>query len=444
MIKITQLHRTRIERLYSTIAVDDRWITVKPNGAEHKGSPVKIDDEGRIVAGMGGRFKGEKINEIRKDFNGPRIPSNVIFEKTNVSESSTKQDESLPNKVDFSDTKNEVRESIREANLERLNKLSAELFRKFTDHKIPENIRGEYNKLRKDVNNRISELKNGMESNATPKKPELRDSIARAITHNKKKEAVQQPEKIDRDKQFAEPPTIPQWYADIRSKHSDPYWNGKYYDGKKKGEHRIYVSGKEYSISSTQKAELEQHRKDWNDYKAAQQAGGTYLNVPFEQRELAKRHGAKWNPNNKQWYMPPGVELPKEIEHFSPNYVAPKPSVSSLSSLKQEKTQNKESRLLGAKTHVDIENMSKSEAQKHLKDLYTAQKRYTNVMNEGGEGFNPYDQLIKEFGAAYTRKFEPEVQALYERLAEEQRKENEQNKKDLQEKLSKNGGWYPD
>lgn len=80
MINITQSHKSRIERLYATVAMDDKWITVKPNGAKGKGSPVKIDDEGRIVAGMGGKFKGEKINEIRKSFNGPKTPKKEILE----------------------------------------------------------------------------------------------------------------------------------------------------------------------------------------------------------------------------------------------------------------------------------------------------------------------------------------------------------------------------
>lgn len=75
MINIAQSHKSRIERLYATVAMDDKWITVKPNGAKGKGSPVKIDDEGRIVAGMGGKFKGDKIGEIRKSFNGPKTPN---------------------------------------------------------------------------------------------------------------------------------------------------------------------------------------------------------------------------------------------------------------------------------------------------------------------------------------------------------------------------------
>lgn len=53
---------------------EDRWITVKPNGKENKGRPVKIDaDTGEIKAGMGGKFNGQKISEARKSFSGPRI-----------------------------------------------------------------------------------------------------------------------------------------------------------------------------------------------------------------------------------------------------------------------------------------------------------------------------------------------------------------------------------
>lgn len=55
-------------------ASDDKWITVKPNGPDHKGSPVKIDDNGRVQAGMGGKFTGQKISETRRSFTGPKSP----------------------------------------------------------------------------------------------------------------------------------------------------------------------------------------------------------------------------------------------------------------------------------------------------------------------------------------------------------------------------------
>ena len=57
-------------------ADEDRWITVKPNGEENKGRPVKIDGEsGEIKAGMGGKFNGQKISEARSSFTGPRVDS---------------------------------------------------------------------------------------------------------------------------------------------------------------------------------------------------------------------------------------------------------------------------------------------------------------------------------------------------------------------------------
>ena len=53
-----------------------KWITVKPNGKGHKGRPALIDDAtGRVLGGMGGKFNGQKINEVRKSFVGPKTPS---------------------------------------------------------------------------------------------------------------------------------------------------------------------------------------------------------------------------------------------------------------------------------------------------------------------------------------------------------------------------------
>lgn len=215
--------RAILSKARRLLAMDSRWITVKPNGAENKGSPVKIDESGRIEAGMGGKFNGEKINEVRKSFVGAKTPSKEHLAATG--KTVTQPEKTSPNNV----------------------------------------------------------------------KEEIGSNNNKTVTTE---------------------PKIPDWYAEIRSKHSQPYWNGKFYDGKKKDTHRIYVSGKEYTISSEQKAELEQHRKDWASFKASQQAGGTYLNVPYEQRELAKQHGAKWNPDKKKWYLPPGVELADEIKHF--------------------------------------------------------------------------------------------------------------------------------
>lgn len=45
-------------------ALDNRWITVFPNGAGHKGRHVEIDDNGNILNGMGGTHNGENIRSF--------------------------------------------------------------------------------------------------------------------------------------------------------------------------------------------------------------------------------------------------------------------------------------------------------------------------------------------------------------------------------------------
>lgn len=68
-IRFTQQQIQKIEKLFASqnvSAMDDKWITVKPNGPNHKGKPVRISDDGTIIAGMGGKFNGQKINTVKK------------------------------------------------------------------------------------------------------------------------------------------------------------------------------------------------------------------------------------------------------------------------------------------------------------------------------------------------------------------------------------------
>lgn len=65
---------------------DERWITVKPNGAEGKGAHVKISASGEVIAGMGGKFNGQKISEIGKDKPTERklTPAEALQKKANA------------------------------------------------------------------------------------------------------------------------------------------------------------------------------------------------------------------------------------------------------------------------------------------------------------------------------------------------------------------------
>ena len=382
------------------LAMDSRWITVKPNGAENKGSPVKIDESGRIEAGMGGKFNGTKLNEVRKNFVGAKTPSKEHLAAAGKEAAHRKELAEISSSIDKNFTAGNVQE---------LNDATTKLFNKYVDRSIPENIRKEYGELRKQVFKKIDELKNIStgETSKTVTQPEKTppNNVKEEIGSNNNKTVTTEPK-------------IPDWYAEIRSKHSQPYWNGKFYDGKKKDTHRIYVSGKEYTISSEQKAELEQHRKDWASFKASQQAGGTYLNVPYEQRELAKQHGAKWNPDKKKWYLPPGVELADEIKHFSPDYKAPvQQQAASAPHSSQPAIANVKTR------DYDMDAMSETELKEHIQRLRKQRRQYQNVMNEGGEGFNPYDNRIEEAWSKFSERF-PNAKLGNSKLDEEIKRDN--------------------
>ncbi len=49
-----------------TLAQDDKWITVKPNGPDKTGRHALIGEGGEIKAGMGGQFTGTKIKDLKK------------------------------------------------------------------------------------------------------------------------------------------------------------------------------------------------------------------------------------------------------------------------------------------------------------------------------------------------------------------------------------------
>lgn len=55
--------------VHDSISIDEEWKTVHPNGKENKGQPVKLDDEGTIAAGMGGKFNGMHIGMVTQGRN---------------------------------------------------------------------------------------------------------------------------------------------------------------------------------------------------------------------------------------------------------------------------------------------------------------------------------------------------------------------------------------
>lgn len=443
-----QKQKAILNKARRLLAQDNKWITVKPNGPEGKGAHVELDESGRVTKGMGGKFNGTKINEVRKSFVGAKTPSQ---EQLNKSNQKTKKKPSA--KINLKETHIQIKEPI---------KAEKSIFGGYRVDGMPDNASIDKS-LVTVKNGHIVGVKKGLEQELAKLTGQNVEAVGEAqplsektIAKQKAEEAANKArkEQVEMNARnavralfalegrgdvfkeskpaeaaktsgtktnighIAKEPKIPDWYAEIRNKHSNPYWNGKFYDGKKKDSHRIFVSGKAYTITSEQKSELEQHRKDWASFKASQQAGGTYLKVPYEQRELAKKHGAKWNPDKKQWYLPPGVELAEEIKHFSPDYKAPVQQQATSS------TQVSQPAIANVKTRdYDMDSMSETELKEHIQQLRKKRRQYQNVMNEGGEGFNPYDRRLEEAWGKLSERF-PNSKLGNSKLDEEIKRDN--------------------
>ena len=289
--------RAILSKARRLLAMDSRWITVKPNGAENKGSPVKIDESGRIEAGMGGKFNGEKINEVRKSFVGAKTPSKEHLAAANSTKSQSKtsiQEKikqskinkggegaesrkaiSFPQKIkklvseskeggyDFSRTDREVAVNFAK-NVLMIGCKGGSTFKMFSDlanyswqrevfdarslglwgdsekyakEGLLEEIDGNTYKYKFTEQGAFLARKALLEAKGRIEKRVIAKS-ATAVSKNLEEKAD-----TGNSKPVTAEPKIPDWYAEICKKHSDPYWNGKFYDGRKKDTHRIYVSG---------------------------------------------------------------------------------------------------------------------------------------------------------------------------------------------------------
>jgi DNA topoisomerase IB len=61
-----------------------------------------------------------------------------------------------------------------------------------------------------------------------------------------------------------------------------------------------------------EKADREQARLD-----EVQSSSVVWLSVPFEEKDIAKRHGAKWSPEQKSWYVL--GKVPAELKRYAPH-----------------------------------------------------------------------------------------------------------------------------
>lgn len=271
MINITQSLRNRIARLCATVAMDDRWITVKPNGEKGKGTPVRIDNEGRVVAGMGGKFKGEKINEIRKDFNGPKTPSNATLrrlDKIKLSVSNKSQDFAQQIK----DIVKQQKETEGARDFSKISEADSLIFAK-TLQKMHSSKKYSYS---------IGQL----------------NKIAQ---HSWMREEFQ-----PREFNLGDPETL-----EKAGFLTAAFGRKGFYKMTEQGAYIVTsvakIAQKDSNAQATQKLKSTSGSKQ----------GPTYLSVPYAEKDGAKALGAKWDRFKKKWYLPAGKEMPEGLKKYA-------------------------------------------------------------------------------------------------------------------------------
>ncbi len=309
------------------VALDDRWITVKPNGPNNTGRPALIDENGNVKAGMGGKFNGRNIDDIPRGKNPhPQTEEKYQARQKRLegksSEATVKQTSAQPAKKfegvprPVSEVEKDIKKTEKElADHERDIRLSESNLQRYESQLGNPALYGnQAPSIRKDAEFERSRLEK-----SSKKRDELTAKLEKL---NSEREAANATgSEVKNSGQNPVKPTAPEWWTDMKSNSGDGYWNGKFYSG-----NRVYVGGKERKLSDAQRKELETYTSELKKYKVQAQAaeserrntaGNTYLNVPYENRELAKSLGAKWNPERKQWYMPEGVQVPTELKRYS-------------------------------------------------------------------------------------------------------------------------------
>ncbi len=258
---------TFIRSFSPDLALDDRWIMVKPNGPDAKGAHMLIGEGGEVKAGAGGKFNGQKINEIPRTFenkqytggNGATSSSSLGKGKSSNSEPQAKNTPATKTKEEHNKNFLSVVNNIGESG------------------KIPDNAIQAY----KDFDNEINSGKLGSNSKSDYEiKKHLLDVAERSLELERKE---YESKNVSR--------TVTPEYKEEYSKIG--------YEGMKNkmaAEREQFARRKRNILRA----------KRINDVEKIT-GGGHALDVPYADKDLAKASGARWEPQTKTWYVPKGA-----------------------------------------------------------------------------------------------------------------------------------------
>lgn len=394
-----QKQKAILNKARQLLAQDNKWITVKPNGSEGKGVHVELDESGRVTKGMGGKFNGTKISEVRKSFVGAKTPSQ---EQLNKSNQKTKKKPSA--KINLKETHIQIKQPI---------KAEKSIFGGYRVDGMPDNASIDKS-LVTVKNGHIVGVKKGLEQELAKLTGQNVEAVGEAqplsektIAKQKAEEAANKAKKErvemnarnavralfaleGRGDVFEESKTSESTPSSNSAKtnighiaketdkavmvnalcevagHDKPIKVGVWFPKSRlvNGNAPIdLIRQKERELSEKfrgglngyeldgaaeepeDKAYLQQKPKSTNSSK-----GGTVLNVPYKQRNIAKQFGAKWDSEQKTWYIPEGEEVPPQIK-----YLIAKDSRCMMAQDRSMRSYDEDGRL-----HVETSNISKA------------------------------------------------------------------------------------
>ena len=393
-----QKQKAILNKARRLLAQDNKWITVKPNGSEGKGVHVELDESGRVTKGMGGKFNGTKISEVRKSFVGAKTPSQ---EQLNKSNQKTKKKPSA--KINLKETHIQIKQPI---------KAEKSIFGGYRVDGMPDNASIDKS-LVTVKNGHIVGVKKGLEQELAKLTGQNVEAVGEAqplsektIAKQKADEAANKAKKEQvemnarnavralfalegRSDVFESKPSeakpsnkgaktnighiaketdkavmvnalcevaghdkpikVGVWFPKSRLVNGNaPIDLIRQKERELSEKFRGGLNGYELDGASEEpedKAYLQQKPKSTNSSK-----GGTILNVPYKQRNIAKQFGAKWDSEQKTWYIPEGEEVPPQIK-----YLVAQDSMCVMAQDRSMRSYDEDGRL-----HVETSNISKS------------------------------------------------------------------------------------
>lgn len=393
-----QKQKAILNKARRLLAQDNKWITVKPNGSEGKGAHVELDESGRVTKGMGGKFNGTKINEVRKSFVGAKTPSQEQLNKSN--QKTTKKPSA---KINLKETHIQIKEPI---------KAEKSIFGGYRVDGMPDNASIDKS-LVTVKNGHIVGVKKGLEQELAKLTGQNVEAVGEAqplsektIAKQKAEEAANKArkEQVEMNARNAvralfalegrgdvlkeskpsdatktsgtktnighiaketdkavmvnalcevaghdKPIKVGVWFPKSRLVNGNaPIDLIRQKERELSEKFRGGLNGYELDGAAEEpedKAYLQQKPKSTNSSK-----GGTVLNVPYKQRNIAKQFGAKWDSEQKTWYIPEGEEVPPQIK-----YLIAKDSRCMMAQDRSMRSYDEDGRL-----HVETSNISKA------------------------------------------------------------------------------------